>query len=158
MSFEIDIVIDRQSGDWAGEAALSKLSDEVVAAFIAETKPKGGPTELGIVFTDDRAVRSLNAEWRGKDRPTNVLSFPAGMIRERGVWPPLLGDIVIAWETVAAEAQAEGKPFDHHLRHLVVHGLAHLVGYDHEQEDEAEEMEALERRVLARLAIPDPYA
>jgi probable rRNA maturation factor len=99
----------------------------------------------------------LNRDWRGKDKPTNVLSFPAMPVTPGGAVPPMLGDIALAFETVAAEAALEGKSFDHHLVHLIVHGLLHLLGHDHEDDVQAEAMEALERAALARLAIPDPY-
>jgi len=104
------------------------------------------------------AIRELNAGWRGKDKPTNVLSFPAVPETREGPLPPMLGDIVLAAGTVAREAALEGKPVENHITHLVVHGLLHLLGYDHETDMQAEEMEAVERAALARLAIPDPYA
>ena len=115
---------------------------------------------------NDSAIRALNRDWRGKDAPTNVLSFPvpgppSGQRRGRGKRTspsPYIGDIVIAYETVAREAKAEDKPFGHHLAHLAVHGFLHLHGYDHENDRDAQKMERLERRILARLAIPDPYA
>jgi len=117
-----------------------------------------GSSELSLVFSDDAAIRKLNAGWRGKDKPTNVLSFPAFSWRRGDPLPPMLGDIAIAAETVRKEADLEGKPFEHHLTHLIVHGFLHLLGYDHETNGEAEEMEGVERRILAALAIPDPYA
>ena len=106
------------------------------------------------MLTDNSAIRLLNRTWRGVDAATNVLSFPTG---RTGGDPLLIGDIVLAHETVAAEAQAEGKPFAHHLAHLAVHGFLHLLGYDHEQKKDAEAMERLERDILRRLDIPDPY-
>ena len=110
--------------------------------------------ELAIVLTNDSAIRLLNRDWRGTDAATNVLSFPAqNAIGE----PPLIGDIVLAFETIAREAREEGKPFAHHVAHLTVHGFLHLNGYDHQRSKDAEEMEQLERRILQRLAIPDPY-
>jgi probable rRNA maturation factor len=113
--------------------------------------------ELAIVLSDDSAIRALNRDWRGKNAPTNVLSFPtAALGNDRGT--PHIGDIVIAYETAAREARAEGKPFMHHLAHLAVHGYLHLIGYDHETDRSATKMERLERAVLARIAIPDPYA
>ena len=115
-------------------------------------------SELSVVFSDDAHIRTLNAGWRGKDKPTNVLSFPAFPVKPGEKLPPMLGDIVLAAETVAREAALEGKPLDHHISHLVIHGVLHLLGHDHEDEAEAERMEALERAALARLAIPDPYA
>ena len=130
-----------------------------VAAALTEVDAKaGGPCELSVVFTDDEGIRRLNAGWRGKDKPTNVLSFPAFTLKPGDTLPPMLGDIVLAGETVAREAELENKPLEHHITHLVVHGLLHLLGHDHEAEHEAVIMEAAERRALARLAIPDPYA
>jgi probable rRNA maturation factor len=109
--------------------------------------------ELAIVLTDNAAMRLLNRVWRGVDAATNVLSFPNRFIGGEA----LIGDIVLAYETVAAEARQEGKPFAHHLAHLAVHGFLHLLGYDHEREKAATAMERLEREILHRLAIPDPY-
>ena len=100
----------------------------------------------------------LNREWRGKNTPTNVLSFPAPRPGKNRSAPPYIGDIVIAYQTVAREAVAEGKPFNHHLAHLAVHGFLHLLGYDHENDRDAQTMERLERKILKRLAVPDPYA
>ena len=99
---------------------------------------------------------ALNAQWRQQAKPTNVLSFPAPS--SGNMQPKLLGDIVIAYETTAREAETDHKPFEHHLSHLTVHGFLHLLGYDHELDDEAETMERLEREILARLDIADPYA
>jgi probable rRNA maturation factor len=148
-----------EAGDWPDEAMLTALVERSVAAAFAELGPsRPGESELGVIFTDDLRIRELNAGWRGKDQATNVLSFPAFPETKSGPLPPLLGDIVLAAETVSGEAALEGKPIENHISHLVVHGLRHLVGYDHEIDAEAEEMEALERRILARLAIPDPYA
>ena len=154
--FLVDLTVE--AGDWPPEAELAAIIARATEATVAELEvvPPDG-CELGVVFTDDNEIAVLNAEWRGKDKPTNVLSFPSGMPSPPGQLPLLLGDIVLAWRTINAEAALDGKPFDHHLTHLVVHGILHLLGYDHEDEQEAEAMEALERRVLARLAIPDPY-
>ncbi|GAD59555.1 rRNA maturation RNase YbeY [Brevundimonas sp. BAL450] len=110
------------------------------------------PGDVVILLTDDETVRELNARFRGKDRPTNVLSFPAPENAR-----PHLGDIVLAHGVCAAEARDQGKPFADHLSHLVIHGLLHLTGHDHEADDEAEAMEAQERTLLAALGIPDPY-
>ena len=106
------------------------------------------------MLTDDSAIRLLNRNWRGVDAATNVLSFPTG---RTGGDPLLIGDVVLAYETIAAEARADGKPFAHHVAHLVVHGFLHLLGFDHERKKDAEAMERLERDILQRLAIPDPY-
>lgn len=153
----IDILVE--SSGWGDEARLDATARRAVDATARVLGLDAGLVfDLSLVFTDDAAIRKLNADWRGKDRPTNVLSFPVADI-EPGANPgPLLGDIVIARETVARESGLEGKPFDHHLTHLIVHGFLHLLGYDHESPEEAETMEGLERRILADLAIPDPYA
>jgi probable rRNA maturation factor len=115
--------------------------------------------ELAVVLANDVEQRGLNRDWRGIDRPTNVLSFPAW--EPRAPAPPgaplLLGDVVLALETVAREAEAQGKPFADHLSHLVVHGVLHLLGYDHQTEIEAGVMETLETSILAGLGVADPY-
>ncbi len=113
--------------------------------------------ELGILLSDDEHVKSVNQEWRGIDKPTNVLSFPA-VEAAKLARAPFLGDIIIAYETVEREAKTEGKAFADHYAHLVVHGFLHLLGFDHIEETDAERMEALEIAILARLDIPDPYA
>ena len=155
----IDIVLSRQDSGWADEEQLFDLSQRVVSTATDILKLNAaGPCELSIVFAGDAMVKGLNAKWRGKDKATNVLSFPAFPLQPGDALPPLLGDVVLAFKTVASEAEHEGKPFSHHVSHLVLHGLLHLLGYDHETEAEAEGMEALERAILAKLAIPDPYA
>ncbi|WP_187969528.1 rRNA maturation RNase YbeY [Aquibium microcysteis] len=154
----VEIALAVEAPGWPDEAELDRLVRRAVEAVVAELALQSSdPTELGVTFTDDAAIRALNAQWRGQDKPTNVLSFPAFPEGGEAV-PPMLGDIVLARETIEREAALDGKPFDHHLTHLVAHGLLHLLGYDHETDDEAEEMEGAERRVLASLAIPDPYA
>jgi probable rRNA maturation factor len=148
----------------AVRAAMVRAEPELAAAA-------GGGAEFSLVLADDATSRELNREWRGRDRPTNVISFPAQDLAPgvtlASVTPPgrvadavplPLGDIVLAYETVAAEAAAQGKDFADHLRHLVVHGTLHLLGHDHEIEAEAERMEALETAILAELGVPDPYA
>lgn len=154
---DADILVE--AGDWPDEAELRRLTGAAIDALTAELRlAPAEAVELSIVFSDDAHVRALNAAWRGKDSPTNVLSFPAFPHATAEALPPMLGDIILAAETVQREAELEAKPLVHHMTHLLVHGFLHLVGHDHLDEDEAEEMEALERRVLARLAIPDPYA
>ncbi len=116
----------------------------------------GGAGEQGdlvVLLTDDAAMGELNGEFRGKPHPTNVLSFPAAESAR-----PHLGDVAVGFGVTAREAAEQGKPLADHLSHLVAHGVLHLVGYDHEDDAEAETMEALERRVLAGLGAPDPYA
>jgi probable rRNA maturation factor len=157
VAVEIDLMVE--AGDWPSEANLEALSKRAVEAALAEAGGRSAdPVELSLVFTDDIHIRTLNAEWRGKDKPTNVLSFPAFPVKIGAPLPPMLGDIVLAAETVRREAELEGKPLEHHITHLVVHGVLHLIGHDHETDAQADVMEALERRALARLAIPDPYA
>lgn len=113
-------------------------------------------SEISVVFTDNEAVRELNAAHRGKDKPTNVLSFPID--EEADPLGPLLGDIVFAYETVEREAEELAIEFSAHLTHLCVHGFLHLLGYDHIEWDEAEKMEAVEIAILAQLGIDNPYA
>jgi len=110
---------------------------------------------LTILLTSDAEVQALNKQYRGKDKPTNVLSFPDGDRGEDGALQ--LGDIALAYETVMREAEAQEKTFAAHLAHLVIHGVLHLLGYDHEEEDEAEAMEALEIALLATMGIANPY-
>jgi probable rRNA maturation factor len=168
----IDVVIE--SALWDGEpAAESVVRRAIVAAAGAARPGRGG--EVSVVLTDDAAIRALNRTWRKIDKPTNVLSFPAEPAagpgqpvspqgggessRQRATMgAPLLGDIVIAYETVAREASEEGKRFSDHLAHLSVHGFLHLLGYDHDSDAAADAMEQLEVRVLAHLGVPDPYA
>jgi probable rRNA maturation factor len=112
--------------------------------------------EISVLLADDATIRELNREWRGKDKPTNVLSFPAP--EQPGVpGPRHLGDLALAFETLEREARDEDKPLADHATHLIVHGTLHLLGYDHETTGEAEIMEALEVKALARLGVADPY-
>jgi probable rRNA maturation factor len=140
----------------AAEAAYA-AAGPAAAALAARA-----PVEIAIVLADDSEVRGLNARWRGIDKPTNVLSFPAldpdTLAAQPSGMPVLLGDVVLAFETCAREAAEQGKGLAEHLAHLVVHGTLHLVGYDHETDEDAEVMEPLETRVLASLGIADPYA
>ena len=128
------------------------LAQAAAAASLAAlpTLPSG---DLVVLLTNDAEVRELNARFRGKDQPTNVLSFPAGANPHGHI-----GDVALALGVCSAEARTQGKPLADHLQHLVAHGVLHLVGYDHQDEVEAEAMEALERGILASLGVPDPYA
>lgn len=159
LSHPLDIDLLVEAGTWPDEEVLQHLVERAAGATFAEIGAAwSGTSELSVVFSNDDSIRELNAGWRGKDKPTNVLSFPAFPISGGGSLPPMLGDIVLAAETVSREAELEQKPIENHISHLVIHGLLHLLGYDHETDAEAEEMEAAERAALARLAIPDPYA
>ena len=146
----IDVLVE--SDLWKEmEDAGSIVERAIAEAAAVLSTPR---TELAIVLTDDSAIRSLNRAWRGIDAATNVLSFPTS----RGSSPLcLIGDIVLAYETIAREALDQHKPFAHHLAHLAAHGFLHLLGYDHERDRDAERMEEIECNVLRRLAIPDPY-
>ena len=159
MNLEIDIEDPWPAAtDWAdlAEAALEAL--RAVAAELAHPN-----LVASVLFTSDAEIHVLNREWRGKDKPTNVLSFPmlarADLLELAAEGPPeMLGDIALAYETCFREAQEKGVPIEHHASHLIVHGLLHLAGHDHEiSEAEAEAMEALETKALAILGIADPY-
>jgi probable rRNA maturation factor len=174
----VKLEIAVRSARWRKQhTAQSVVRKAVLAAAKAAST---APAELAIVLSHDSAIKALNRDWRGKNTATNVLSFPAApagpspkakKISKKSAKKssqntpdkcrapiPYIGDIVIAYQTTAREAAAEGKPFSHHLAHLAVHGFLHLLGYDHENDRDAEEMETLERRILRRLAVPDPYA
>ncbi|MGC1302717.1 MAG: rRNA maturation RNase YbeY [Caulobacteraceae bacterium] len=133
--------------------ALVRRAAEAALAFDAQAPAPPETEAITVLLTDDAAVRELNARFRDKDSPTNVLSFPAAETAY-----PHLGDIALAYGVCAREAEAQDKPLAHHLSHLVVHGTLHLLGYDHQADAEAEAMEAIERAILAGLDIPDPYS
>jgi probable rRNA maturation factor len=146
---------------WQSEPRAEDVIQRAIAAAAEAVDDDVADAELAVMLTDDSGIRTLNANWRGIDKPTNVLSFPALQpeTAPTGDDPPrMLGDIAIAYETMRKEAAEEHKPFDHHLSHLAVHGFLHLIGYDHETDDDAETMEALEQEILAQLGIPNPYA
>ena len=149
-ALKIDLMVD--SKRWKDAAKLKSVVRRAIAQAAAATRSTDG-AELAIVLTDDSAIRTLNRDWRGIDKATNVLSFPA----KNGGPQPHLGDIVLAFETIEREAKSEQKPLSHHLAHLAVHGFLHLLGYDHERDKDAREMEKAERDILRQLKIPDPY-
>ena len=154
---EVNVVIEVaiEAGDWASLEAPSQLVRTAILAAAQESRVAlASNAEISVVLCDDAFIRELNRKWRGHDEPTNVLSFPAGGDPASA---PLLGDIVIAFETASREAVAAGKPLRDHVAHLLVHGFLHLIGHDHGEAAEAEVMEALERSTLARLGIADPY-
>ena len=150
------IEVITRSTRWKRQPKASAIVKSAI--FAAANALSTPPAELAIVLCNDSAIKTLNRDWRGKNAATNVLSFPAAMPGNKRHASPYIGDIVIAFETTAREALAEGKPFRLHLAHLAVHGFLHLLGYDHETERDAQEMERLERRIMAAMAIPDPYA
>jgi probable rRNA maturation factor len=145
------IEIEIEAPAWT--AALPEAAALAHAAALAALAQDGAEDEgVVLLLTDDAAVQELNARFRDKDKPTNVLSFPAPHNPERH-----LGDVALAYGVCVREAAEQGKPLAHHLQHLVAHGVLHLLGYDHMSDDEAEAMEGLERVVLAGLGVPDPY-
>lgn len=156
----IDLDVAVEDERWSALGDLEALAGRAARAAV-EISGAGVAGELCLLFTDDSAIRALNRDWRGLDKPTNVLSFPApeqpGAGAQAGA-PQPLGDIAIAFETTEREATEEGKTLRDHATHLIVHGVLHCLGYDHETEAEAEEMEALEIAALARMGIADPYA
>lgn len=146
---------------WQYEHDVEIIIHRAIEAAAAMVETPTADAEVAVMLTDDAGIRTLNRNWRSIDKPTNVLSFPALQPTTApgpDDAPRMLGDIAIAYETTRAEADAEQKPFAHHLSHLAVHGFLHLIGYDHETDEEAETMESLERDILAQLGIPDPYA
>jgi probable rRNA maturation factor len=147
----IEVVI--ASTRWHKAPQAARLVRRIITAA-APTRVRNA--EVSVILTNDRAIGALNRQWRGRDKATNVLSFPTPEPRRGAAHH--LGDIVIAYETTAREARDERKPFDHHLAHLALHGFLHLLGYDHESHRQAETMERRERLILARLGVPDPYA
>lgn len=155
MPAPLSIDISRNSEGWPD--AFDARADEAVRAALAQSKARiAGPAELSIVLTDDAEQRVLNRDWRGIDKSTNVLSFP--QIEPFAPVSGLLGDIILARETLEREAAEQGVSVEDHFTHLVVHGFLHLLGYDHMDDDEALAMEGLETQILASLGVADPYA
>lgn len=152
------LLLSLEGGDWPRESELRGICEQAVLAAISGADLQmPEEAELSLLFTNDDAMRAINRDWRDKDEATNVLSFPGSSIVPGEAAGIMLGDIVVAYETVCREAELEGKPFTHHLTHLIVHGFLHLFGYDHMSEEEARTMEGLETRILHHLSIPDPY-
>jgi len=154
---KLSLEISVQSALWRGLPRARSMARETIDACVAETglRAREG-AEVSLLLADDARLQSLNANWRGLDKPTNVLSFPAAS-PERISDAKLLGDIAIAYETVEHEARSAGRPLGDYYRRLVAHGFLHLIGYDHQTDEEAERMESLERRILVRMGVPDPY-
>lgn len=164
MTLEIALDTDEE---WDSSRPWEQIVRNAAGAAIAESAypdlcASGRPVEISIRLTGDEEVRSLNAKWRGKDKPTNVLSFPMAEpyeLNDENVVSKelLLGDIVLAHGVCKREASEKGVPFEDHAAHLVAHGTLHLLGYDHRDDAEAAEMENRETRALARLGIRNPY-
>jgi probable rRNA maturation factor len=154
----MSVTVDVEDAAWAKVPGLERLAVHAAEAAFAAAGFDASATETAILFTDDETIAALNAEWRGKPTPTNVLSFPApdDLPIPKGELRPL-GDIVLASGVVAREAEAQGKLLPDHVTHLIIHGVLHLLGYDHEDEAEATEMERLEASILKGLGISNPY-
>jgi probable rRNA maturation factor len=148
---EIDLIDD--DGDWSDLADAERFLTSAAAAVVKATAGTASSGLVTVALSSDAHVADLNSRFRGKAKPTNVLSFPPGA----GAPDGFLGDIVIAHETVIREASGLGVPLAHHVQHLVVHGILHLLGYDHIAADDAERMEALEINILSSLGIANPY-
>ena len=153
---KLEVEIVRHGDAWApAQVTDAMLKRAARAAILAAPRLPHGAYQVTVVLTDDAEMRNLNRTWRGKDAATNVLSFPADDgIRERG----LLGDVVLAYETTLEEARQQNIALQDHVSHLVVHGVLHLLGFDHAEDEAAELMESFERTALASLGIADPYA
>jgi probable rRNA maturation factor len=164
----LSVTVLEEGGDWSQFASREEAIASAAAAMAREPRcARARGAEACVVLADDSLLRSLNRAYRGKDAPTNVLSFPfqnapgAAAPRHLGpgaAEPRHLGDVVLAAETLRREAAEQGIPPAHHLQHLVVHGLLHLLGFDHDTEAQAEAMERLEAQILGTLGVPDPYA
>jgi probable rRNA maturation factor len=149
-------------GRWEAVTGLTTLIPGLVAAALSEARRPAEAGSVSIALLSNAEIRSLNKAFRGKDSATNVLSFPAAPApfgqKSPAGQAAFLGDVALAYETVAEEAEAQEKPVLHHAAHLIVHGVLHLAGFDHGHDAEAEHMEGAERLILGRFGIPDPYA
>jgi probable rRNA maturation factor len=153
----MSLAIDVEEAGWAELTGLEELAARVCTAVFAAQGKRIDDYDVSLVFSGDEAVRTLNAAWRGKDRATNVLSFPAEAMPIPEGEPQPLGDIIMAHGVVAREAAEQGKPLRDHAAHLMIHGLLHLLGHDHEDDGEAAGMEAIEIEILKGLGITNPY-
>ncbi len=153
MSLQIDV----EEAGWAELAGLEELAARACAAVFEAEGKRADDYDVSLVFSSDEAVRALNAAWRGKDHATNVLSFPAEDMPMPEGEPQPLGDVILAHGVVAREAAEQGKTLRDHAAHLMIHGVLHLLGHDHEDDGEASAMEALEIRILKGLGITNPY-
>lgn len=152
-----------EAGEWGDTESVETLATAALRAAaidlsVHEDQPfPDEPPEVSLVLADDATITGINAQWRQQPKPTNVLSFPAFPLTPGKMPGPMLGDIILARETIEREASELDKPVDEHLTHLIVHGFLHLFGYDHIQAEDAEKMEAMETRILASLNLSDPY-
>jgi probable rRNA maturation factor len=153
----MSVSIEVEDDAWQALAGLDTLATTAVAAALAGASVDARKGVVALLFTDDGTIAGINAEWRGKDKPTNVLSFPAPDMPVPAGEPRPLGDIVLAHGVIAREAAEQGKTLHDHTAHLIVHGVLHLLGFDHENGEDAEAMEQLEASILKGLGISDPY-
>lgn len=156
----LDILVGVEAEGWdevLGQDPEPLLRRAVLAALEGAGVPLDMRSELSVTLSDDVRVREVNAQWRGQDKPTNILSFPAGPIEVGAVPGAMMGDLILARETLEREAHEEDKRPADHFAHLIVHGILHLLGHDHIEDEDAERMEALEISILAGLSIGDPY-
>ncbi|MBV9970113.1 MAG: rRNA maturation RNase YbeY [Xanthobacteraceae bacterium] len=152
----VAVEVLRESPLWGTEPDAEAVVRRAIEHAAAATRGSKPAAEVAVLLCDDATIAALNAQWRGREEPTNVLSFPASPASGPAT-PVHLGDIAIARETVVREAREQARTVSSHLTHLAVHGFLHLLGYDHQTDDEAHRMEALERDILAALGFADPY-
>ena len=159
----VSLAIAVEAGEWGDVGAIEALAQTALAAAVRDLTEREGqpfpetPPEVSLVLADDAMMADINSQWRNQPKPTNVLSFPAFPLVPGGQPGPMLGDIILARETIEREAADLGKPVDAHITHLIVHGFLHLFGYDHIENSDAEKMEAIETRILTSLDLSDPY-
>ena len=159
----VSLAIAVEAGEWGDVEATEALAEAALAAAVRDLADREGqpfpedPPEVSLVLADDAMMADINSQWRNQPKPTNVLSFPAFPLVPGGEPGPMLGDIILARETIEREAADLGKPVDEHITHLIVHGFLHLFGYDHIENSDAEKMEAIETRILTSLDLSDPY-
>lgn len=153
----IHVELTSEAPAWGDEAPWQKLVEQCCADVMAHLGMADVDSELSVLLTDDAHIQNINAQWRSQDKPTNVLSFPPVQLSPGDRPTMMMGDIVLAHETIKTEAALAAKAFDVHFTHLVIHGLLHLLGYDHVLDNDAETMENLEKDILAAKGIADPY-
>ena len=159
----VSLAIAVEAGEWGDVEATEALAEAALAAAVRDLADREGqpfpeePPEVSLVLADDAMMAAINSQWRNQPKPTNVLSFPAFPLVPGGKPGPMLGDIILARETIEREAADLGKPVDEHITHLIVHGFLHLFGYDHIENSDAEKMEAIETRILTSLDLSYPY-
>lgn len=153
----INVELTRDDPAWGNDAPWQALVEQCCIDVFAHLKMADVDSELSVLLTGDAQIAAINAEWRAQDKPTNVLSFPTVQLVPGNRPHMLLGDLILARQTIAREAAFATKSFDNHFTHLIIHGLLHLLGYDHVLDNDAETMENLEKDILAAKGIADPY-